>query len=130
MGRLPVQWVALHVQVTQSPERVIHLQERSSGVVTQTAIELFWRGAQINDTTSVVQVSSILGTKDGPAARRDHHACSSGQLINNGCLNVSERSLARLFEVRPDRRAEAPLDHRVGVEERPAEALSEVAPNS
>lgn len=76
-----------------------------------------------------MQPLPVFGPEDGTTAGRNDSVRSGRQFVYDGRLDVSECRLASLLEVGADRGTEALFEHRVGVKERPSQALRQLSPD-
>ena len=130
MGGFPVQRVALRVKVSQSAQRVSHLQQRTTGVVAQAAKQFFGRRPQVHDMPPLMQMQPVDGAQDSAAPRRENATCLQGQFINDRFLDIAEAGLPFPLEIVTNRATNALLDDVVGVKKRKLQPPGKLPPDS
>src|SRR5690606_23828412 len=74
VGHLVVQRLSRGHQLANAGLRIFGLQEGAVAVARNTTIQFFGGGAQVDHHTPCLQVRTVLGREDGPAAGGQHDA--------------------------------------------------------
>lgn len=129
VGGSPVQRITLAVELTQTSERVRHLQQRSVRVVPQPPKKFFGCRAQVDDAAMGVQCRPVgLADHDAAAGGQDTLACRH-QARNRRFFEVTKRGLALTLEEVPDAGAELALDQGVAVDKLAVQPPRQVPPD-
>ena len=69
MRYLPINWIAKHIQIPQTPQSIFHLEQRTISIFTNTCEQNFRLNMQINGYPAVAQIPSVLFTQNRTTAR-------------------------------------------------------------
>ncbi len=117
VGRGPVERIAQHEHLLEHLAAVVALQQRAIAILRSPPKLLVHGGIEIDHGTAFAQHPTILLAQHGPAARRDDHLFTLGQLPDHLGLAVAKARFALHIEDPGNIGAAARLDLVIAVEE-------------
>jgi len=127
VGGLAVQGVTCFVQGTQTCQGIVHLQQRPTRVVPHAAVDVFWRGAQVDHIPAFMQVATVGLSQHRAATGGEHAVVVQAQVIEHCLLDIPEGLFPLAGEVFTDGAAQAFLDHMVRVDKRHPQTPGQLA---
>ena len=128
--RLAIERIARIVQFPQTCQRIFDLEQRALQIVTQTAMQIFRGGSQVDDMRAAAQGEAVGFAQYRAAAGGDDAMVAADQFGDHRLLDVAESRLTFTLEKLPDRAPDARLDEAIGVGKRQIQPLRQTAANA
>ena len=128
-GDFSVKRIAHRIQIAQSPQRIIDLQQWPVAVVAQSAKNFVWRAVQIDHLPATAQPLPVYRPQHGTTAGGQHTLMGLRQVINDAFFNIPKPLFAFTLKVFPDRTAQPLLDDLIGINEGKLKPTGELTPD-
>lgn len=130
MGRLAVKWVTISVKLSQSTQRVGHLQKGPINVMPQPAKQLIGIGFKVHHAPAIPKMPAVGTAQNSSTASRQNPRRLGGQGVDSFFFNVPKTVFPLTLEKLPNRTTQALLNNVVGVRKGNLQAPGQVAPDS
>jgi hypothetical protein len=106
MGGFTIQGVAHGIEIPQTTQRILDLEQWPIDVMTESAKDLFRTGAEVDHLCPCSEVDPIGLPQDRATASGKHAFVVERQVVDDSLFDVTKALLTFPFEVLPDRAAE------------------------